>query len=88
MDLLNYKQASEFLSVPRGTLYSWVHHRTVPFVRMSKRVIRFDKAALTRWVDAQRLGPETSTSEGGMHPRARSRARRRSLQAHIDGSES
>ncbi|MEZ4287779.1 MAG: helix-turn-helix domain-containing protein [Polyangiales bacterium] len=58
MELLNYQQTAEFLCVPKGTLYSWVHHRTIPFVRLSNRVIRFDRHALQRWVDERRLGPE------------------------------
>ncbi len=57
MNLLDYNEAAEFLGVRRGTLYAWVSQRRVPHVRFSARCVRFDKAELQRWVEAQRVKP-------------------------------
>jgi len=48
--LLTYAEAASFLRVPRGTLYSMVSRRLVPHLRLSKRLVRFSKEALERWV--------------------------------------
>ena len=52
---LTYAQAADFLSVPLGTLYSWVHLRKVPHIRISARLVRFDRAELVAWMDERRV---------------------------------
>ncbi|HMI85973.1 MAG TPA: tyrosine-type recombinase/integrase [Polyangiaceae bacterium] len=55
-ELLNYVDAAKLLSVPKGTLYAWVHRREIPFVRLGKRVIRFSRTELTRWLESKSVG--------------------------------
>lgn len=55
MDLLDYEQAAAFLGVRRGTLYSWVSTKRIPHLRLSGRLVRFDRAELQRWLDQRRV---------------------------------
>lgn len=56
---LTYPQAADLLSVPLGTLYSWVHQQRIPHIRISGRLVRFEKAELERWLDQQRVAVAT-----------------------------
>ena len=54
MKLITYKKAAEYLDLPVGTLYAWVHEKKIPHVRLGKRTVRFDQDELARWVAAGR----------------------------------
>ena len=49
-DMLTYKQAAAFLNISINTLYSLVHQRRVPHVRLGRRLVRFRRAALREWL--------------------------------------
>ena len=49
-DLITYEQCSAILAIPVSTLYSMVNRRQLPFVRLSKRLVRFSRRALAEWV--------------------------------------
>lgn len=53
--LLTYEQASQLLMVPKGTLYSWVHCRRIPHIRLGPRLVKFRPSDLTQWVEAHRV---------------------------------
>ena len=53
--ILTYAQAADLLAVPVGTLYAWVHLRRIPHIRISKRLVRFQRAELERWIEARRV---------------------------------
>jgi len=57
MKLLTYEEMSAVVGVPVATLQSWVHRRTVPFVRLGKRTVRFDAAVIERWLRSRAAGP-------------------------------
>lgn len=54
--LLNFAQAAVHLNIAKGTLYSWVSARRVPHVRLSDRIVRFEREALDAWIAASRDG--------------------------------
>lgn len=54
--LLTYPEAAHLLAIPIGTLYSLVHQRRIPHVRLGKRFVRFDPDDLAAWIDAGRRG--------------------------------
>ncbi len=54
---LNYSQAAELLGVRTGTLYAWVSRRVIPFVRLSPRVVRFDREAIEKWLSERAVQP-------------------------------
>lgn len=41
----------------RNTIHCWVHRRVIPFVRISKRVVRFDADEIERWIQSRRVAP-------------------------------
>lgn len=57
--LLNIRQLSDYLAMPVATIYTWVCLRRVPaacIVRLG-RSLRFDRAAVDRWIEEQRIRP-------------------------------
>ena len=57
MQLLTYDEASKLLAVKRGTLYSWVSRGKLPYMRLSGKMVRFDKDQLEQWLDNMRQTP-------------------------------
>lgn len=55
--LLDYQQAAVKLGVKIGTLRVMVSRKTVPHVRLGKRMVKFDPVALDRWIDSCRVSP-------------------------------
>jgi len=47
-----YAEASRWLGIPVSTLYSMVHHRRIPHVRLSGRMVRFSKREIDAWLAA------------------------------------
>lgn len=54
-DVIAYAQAAELLGLPIGTLYSWVHDRRVPHIRLGTRLVRFSRRALTAWLASREV---------------------------------
>jgi|HubBroStandDraft_1064217.scaffolds.fasta_scaffold506090_1 excisionase family DNA binding protein len=55
--LLTYSQAAEFLNIKLGTLYALVAHNRVPHIRLGKRLVRFSRHALERWLRERAVQP-------------------------------
>lgn len=53
--LLTYAQASELLGVPPEQLHTWIHRKHIPHLRLGRRLVRFDTAALVEWMEASRV---------------------------------
>jgi len=53
MKLLNYDEVADMLQTPKTTLYSWVKQRKIPHIRISERVVRFDREAIVEWLSSQ-----------------------------------
>lgn len=53
--LLDVNGLSEYLSMPKGTIYTYVSTGRIPkdCIRHIGRALRFDVAAVDRWVDEQ-----------------------------------
>lgn len=49
-DLLCYTHAALFLGMKRGTLYSLVHQKRIPHVRLGARMVRFSIRELEGWI--------------------------------------
>ncbi len=58
-DLIGYRAAAAVLAVPVGTLYSWVHQRRIPYVRLGPRQVRFSRRALAAWLRERTVQPVT-----------------------------
>jgi excisionase family DNA binding protein len=55
--LLTYQAAAERLGCPVGTVYALVSQQRIPHVRLGRRFIRFDPAALDQWLASQSVAP-------------------------------
>lgn len=60
--LLTAMELARYLAIPRGTIYVWNCERRIPAQCVVKlgRALRFDIAAIDRWIDAQRASPQKS----------------------------
>ncbi len=56
-DIIGYTEAAALLGVAVGTLYAHVHHRRLPFLRLSRRCVRFSKKRLLEWLAAHAVEP-------------------------------
>jgi excisionase family DNA binding protein len=52
---LTYKQLSELLGVPLGTLYCLVMNKRIPHIRLGKRFVRFSKNEIERWMKSHEV---------------------------------
>lgn len=66
--LLTAKQVSELLEVKVSTVYDWVSRGLIPYVKL-RRLVRFKKNEIFRWVDARTIRPKASTRKKSL-PRA------------------
>lgn len=48
--LLTRKQVCELLQVPKRTLQLWMHQGEIPFIRIGRRSVRFDRERLDQWL--------------------------------------
>jgi len=57
-NLINPEQLSDYLpdKPTIGTIYQWVHHKKIPFVKKGKKLF-FDKTEIDNWDENNR--PET-----------------------------
>ena len=49
--LLRTKQVSEQFNLPKGTVYTLVARRQIPFLRLGPRLLRFSSMALNQWAN-------------------------------------
>lgn len=67
-ELLTYKQASGFLQIQLGTLYSLVSQRRIPHIRLSNRMVRFRRSDIEKWIANQEVSAKeikTKSIRGG-----------------------
>ena len=57
---LSYTEVANNYALPLGTLYAFVARGEIPHVRLGKRLVRFEVAALEAWIAARRRGPSVS----------------------------
>jgi excisionase family DNA binding protein len=56
-NLLNYAQAAELLNLKRGTIYSLVSRRQIPFIRLGTRIVRFSRSQILAWLQQRAIAP-------------------------------
>jgi len=52
--LLNHNQAAAFLNILPRTLTLWRYERGLPFIRISKKVVRYRRSDINQWLDRRR----------------------------------
>lgn len=56
--LLDYEAGSKYLGIQVGTLRKWVSARSVPFVRINSRLVRFVYKDLVDFVESRKVNVE------------------------------
>ena len=54
--LLTIQQAAQITGVSITTLYKWVSHRKIPYIKMG-RLVKFDPIKLEEWIKQQTVMP-------------------------------
>ena len=49
IDVIGIEEAAKYLGVSVKTLYSWVHQRKIPFVKVG-RLVKFIVTELDKWI--------------------------------------
>lgn len=52
--LLTISEAASSLNISVSTLYKWVEHRKIPFIKAG-RSIRFDKLKIDNWINRRSI---------------------------------
>lgn len=49
--LLTIEEVSEWLQIPKGSLYNMVHEGRIPYIKLSNGRLRFRKISLEKWIE-------------------------------------
>jgi len=52
---IGIKELSEYLTISKNTIYSWIALRKIPYAKLGK-LLRFDLREIDAWVDGNRKG--------------------------------
>lgn len=52
---VDYDGAQRLLGIRKPTLYTMVHAKRIPHIRIGPRFVRFEVAALLRWIDEHQV---------------------------------
>jgi excisionase family DNA binding protein len=53
--LISAREAAKILGIRISTLYSWTSKKAIPFISISRNMIKFDPAELQAWIEARRI---------------------------------
>ena len=65
--LLNIKEASEYLGIPKGSLYKMVWMKKLPFVVKLGRSLRFDKIGMDAFIKENAQEAKNSKVGSGLY---------------------
>jgi len=51
---LGIEEASEYLGLTKGTLYGWVCHKKIPYLKIG-RLVKFDLREIEPWLKDKRV---------------------------------
>ena len=53
-ELMRIDEAAKMIGYSVGATYNLVGQRRIPFIKLSKKALRFDRAELEAWIDEMR----------------------------------
>jgi excisionase family DNA binding protein len=53
--LLNINELSEYLGIPKHTIYQWTSQQRIPFIKIGR--LRFDKEKIDKWLKEKSTEP-------------------------------
>lgn len=51
---IGINELSEYISMSKNTIYSWIWLRKIPYVKMGK-IVRFDLKEIDTWLQTRRI---------------------------------
>jgi excisionase family DNA binding protein len=61
--LMTYEQLCTRYGFRKGTIYSLVHENRIPHVRLGRRFVRFEAAAIEEWIKARSVQPVSESPD-------------------------
>jgi len=58
---LNIEELSQYLAVPKQTIYQWTSQKRIPFTKIGR--LRFDKERIDDWLKERSIEPENFTKK-------------------------
>lgn len=58
--LLTKQQVMEVLGIKESTLYTWVHHKKIPYIKLGKRCLRFRESDILEWITEKAVHPQSA----------------------------
>ena len=52
--LLTIEDLSKVTTLAKSTLYSYVHYRTIPFIKIGGRIV-FEEGAILKWINKKQV---------------------------------
>ncbi|MGB9878346.1 MAG: helix-turn-helix transcriptional regulator [Candidatus Pelagibacter ubique] len=53
--LLSSQEVAMLLGVPVERIYTWTHMRKLPYIRISRKMIRFRKSDVEKWLQERTI---------------------------------
>jgi excisionase family DNA binding protein len=82
-EILNYREAADFLGIKPETLRKWVQFRRIPFLRYNKRNVKFKRSELLNWQEQKTFEPVGET-KNVRQQRKEERLKKSALENEID----
>ena len=60
--LLTKKDVLEMLGIKESTLYTWVHRKKIPYIKLGKRCLRFRENDILEWISYKAVRSQTDES--------------------------
>ncbi|MGA2640747.1 MAG: helix-turn-helix domain-containing protein [Spirochaetia bacterium] len=79
-ELIGSAEAAKLLGIERTTLYQWTSKKLVPFVRVSRNLIKFNREELQSWIAARRI--EAIGDSAGQRPGSKTEGKGPADEAH------
>jgi excisionase family DNA binding protein len=58
--LMDVKTLSSLLSVKPKTIYDWVHKDYIPYIKLGRRLVRFDADEIRKWLENKKSKKRTA----------------------------
>jgi len=66
MILMSVEELAEYLGESKRTIYRYIQSGDCPpYIRLTKKNIKFDKADVDAWLESKKINPEKTGSEKG-----------------------
>ncbi len=61
---MKVKETAEYIGVSDQTIYAWVRQKIIPHQKLGKRMIRFDRAQIDRWLEKGKFRTDEEVKHG------------------------